>query len=99
MSNDHINELPSGAIIADADKMSPQDFARSLGLNIRTPEQKLAEWNAGVLRYVELILSGCDCSSHGNPQVIEAKRRIAEGGQLTEVASDPLPHLEPRRAA
>lgn len=87
------------AIIVGADKMSPQDFARSLGLNIRTPEQKLAEWNAGVERYVELILSGCECSSHGNPQVIEAKRRIAEGGELTEVASDPLPHLEPRRAA
>jgi hypothetical protein len=77
-------------IIADASQVSPQDFARALGLNIRTPEQKLAEWNAGVLRYVELILSGCDCSSHGNPQVIEAKRRIAEGGQLTECLPDPL---------
>jgi hypothetical protein len=96
MSNDRINELP---ICADASQVSPQDFARSFGLNIRTPEQKLAEWNAGVERYVELILSGCECSSYGNPQVIEAKRRIAEGGQLTEVASDPLPHLEPKRRA
>jgi hypothetical protein len=33
-----------------------------------------------------------------NPQVIEAKRRIAEG-QFTEVVSDPLPHLEPKRRA
>jgi hypothetical protein len=90
MSNDRINELPSGAIIADASQDSPQDFARSLGLRIRTPEQKLAEWNAGVERYVELILSGVDCSSHGNPQVIEAKRRIAEGGHLTECLPDPL---------
>jgi hypothetical protein len=77
-------------IIADASQVSPQDFARALGLNIRTPEQKLAEWNAGVQRYVELILSGVDCSSHGNPQVIEAKRRIAEGEQLTETVGDPL---------
>jgi hypothetical protein len=77
-------------IIADASQVSPQDFARSLGLRIRTPEQKLAEWNAGVDRYVELILSGAECSSYGNPQVIEAKRRMAEGGQLTEVHGDPL---------
>jgi hypothetical protein len=33
----------------------------------------------------------------GNPQVIEAKRRIAEGGQLTETVGDPL--LKTRRAA
>jgi hypothetical protein len=78
------------AIIADADKMSPQDFARSLGLRIRTKAEKEAEWNAGVERYVGLILSGVECSSHGNPQVIEAKRRIAEGGQLIEVRGDPL---------
>jgi hypothetical protein len=92
MSNDRINELP---VIADASQVSPQDFARALGLNIRTPEQKLAEWNAGVDRYVELILGGCDCSSYGNPQVIEAMKRIAQREGDACVQGDPLK----RRAA
>jgi hypothetical protein len=82
-------------IIADATQVSPQDFARSLGLNIRTPEEKLAEWNAGVERYMELILSGVECNSHGNPQVIEAMKRIAQREGDACVQGDPLK----RRAA
>jgi hypothetical protein len=87
-------------ITADASQVSGADFARSLGLNIRTPEQKLAEWEAGVARYVAMILRGCDLDSYGNPQVAEAKKRIAEAeqtilGHTAESLSDPFK----RRAA
>jgi hypothetical protein len=84
---------------ADARTTSGADFARSLGLRIRTKEEKLAEWEAGVARYVAMILRGCDLDSYGNPQVAEAKKRIAEAEQtilghtaeqLTEVHPDPF---------
>jgi hypothetical protein len=68
-------------ITADASQVSGADFARSLGLRVRTPEQKLAEWEAGVERYVQLIRKGADLDSYGNPQVAEAKKRIAEAEQ------------------
>jgi hypothetical protein len=87
-------------ITADASQVSGADFARSLGMNIRTKEQKLAEWEAGVERYVQLIRKGCDLDSYGNPQVAEAKKRIAEAeqtilGHTPESLSDPFK----RRAA
>jgi hypothetical protein len=66
---------------ADASQVSGADFARSLGLKIRTKEEKLAEWEAGVARYIQLIRKGCDLDSFGNPQVSEAKKRIAEAEQ------------------
>jgi hypothetical protein len=64
-------------ITADASKVSAADFARSLGLRIRTPEQKRADWDAKVEWYVGRILSGCEFEEYGNPQVTEAKQRIA----------------------
>ena len=78
----------TGGIIADAAKVSGADFARSLGLHIRTPEQKRAEWDATVQRYVELILSGCQVSEYGNPAVREAKELIAL--RDADVSGDPL---------
>jgi hypothetical protein len=84
-------------IIADASKVSPQDFARGLGLRIRTPEQKLAEWNAQVQWYIDRILNGCEFSPYGNPAVGEAMRLIALREGDAEVAGDPL--LNKRRAA
>lgn len=82
-------------ITAPADQVSGADFARSLGLNIRTKDQKLADWNAGVDRYVQLILKGGNPSEYGNPQVTEAKKRIAEAeqtilGHTAESLSDPF---------
>jgi hypothetical protein len=50
-------------------------------MRVRTKEQKLAEWEAGVARYVAMILRGCDLDSYGNPQIAEAKKRIAEAEQ------------------
>jgi hypothetical protein len=65
-------------ITADASKVSGADFARSLGLNIRTPEQKKADWDALVENYVRLMIEkGCEFSEYGNPAVREAKELIA----------------------
>jgi hypothetical protein len=88
------------AVIADARTTSGADFARSLGLRIRTKEEKLADWEAGVERYIQLIRKGCDLDSYGNPQVAEAKKRIAEAeqtilGHTAASLSDPFK----RRAA
>jgi hypothetical protein len=91
--------MPDRAVIADASQVSGAEFARSLGLRIRTKEQKLADWEAGVEKYVQLIRKGCDLDPYGNPQVTEAKKRIAEAEQtilghtaeqLTEVHPDPF---------
>jgi hypothetical protein len=87
-------------ITADARTTSGADFARSLGLNIRSREQKQAEWDARVAWYVERILAGCNFSEYGNPQVAEAKKRIAEAeqtilGHTASSLSDPFK----RRAA
>jgi hypothetical protein len=83
-------------IIADASKVSGAEFARSLGLRIRTPAEKQAEWDARVHRYVELILSGCELSEYGNPAVREAKELIALR-DADSMTGDPLGHLEPKR--
>ena len=65
------------AVIADARTTSAADFARSLGLRVRSAEQKQAEWDAQVSWYIERILSGCEFSPFGNPAVAEAMRRRA----------------------
>lgn len=75
---------------ADARTTSAADFARSLGLRVRTAEQKQAEWGAAVERYVQLILKGCDFQEYGFPAVAEAKRRIALREGDAEPTSDPL---------
>jgi hypothetical protein len=77
-------------LTADARTTSAADFARSIGLNIRTPEQKQAEWDAQVSRYVERILSGCEFSPFGNPAVAEAMKRIALREGDAEPTSDPF---------
>jgi hypothetical protein len=76
--------------IADASKVSASDFARSLGLNIRTPEQKQAEWDAQVSWYIERILSGCEFDTYGNNAVREALRLIALREGDAEPTGDPL---------
>jgi hypothetical protein len=81
---------------APADQTSGADFARSIGFKIRTPEQKLAEWESRVEQYVKLILRGCDLSEYGNPTVAEAKRRISLREGDAGCVGDPL---LPRRAA
>lgn len=45
-------------VTADASKVSPHDFARSLGIRIRTPEEKAAEWRAKCERYADMIEDG-----------------------------------------
>jgi hypothetical protein len=76
--------------IADARTTNGADFARSLDLRIRTPEQKQAEWDAQVSWYIERILSGCEFSDFGNPQVTEAMKRIALREGDAEPTGDPL---------
>jgi len=78
------------AVIADASKVSAADFARSIGLRVRTAEQKQAEWDAQVRWYIERILSGCEFDSFANPAVMEAMKRIALLEGDAEPTSDPL---------
>jgi hypothetical protein len=78
------------AVIADASKVSAADFARSLGLRVRSAEQKQAEWDAQVSWYIERILSGCEFSEFGNPAVAEAMKRIALREGDAEPTSDPF---------
>ena len=78
------------AVIADARTTSATDFARSLGLRVRTAEQKQAEWDAGVERYVQLILSGRAFDPFGNPAVAEAMKRISLLEGDASVHGDPL---------
>ena len=77
-------------ITAGASKVSAADFARSLGMRVRTAEQKQAEWDAGVERYVQLILSGRAFDPFGNPAVAEAMKRIALSEGDAEPTSDPF---------
>jgi hypothetical protein len=77
-------------LTADASTTSGADFARSLGLNIRTPEQKQAEWDAQIEWYIERILSGCEFDTYGNNAVREALRLIALREGDAEPTSDPL---------
>jgi hypothetical protein len=85
------------AVIADASQISAAEFARSLGLRVRSAEQKQAEWDAEVERYVKMILSGREFSEYGNNAVREALRLIALREGDAEPTSDPL--LKRRAAA
>jgi hypothetical protein len=78
------------AVIADASKVSAADFARSLGLRVRTAEQKQAEWDALVSWYIERNLSGCEFDTYGNSAVREALRLIALREGDAEPIGDPL---------
>ena len=78
------------AVIADARTTSATDFARSLGLRVRTAEQKQAEWDAKVEWYIERILSGCEFDTYGNNAVREALRLIALREGDAEPTGDPL---------
>jgi hypothetical protein len=84
-------------ITADAGKVSGAEFARSLGMRVRTAEQKQDEWDAKIEWYIERILSGCEFSEFGNPAVTEAFRLIALREGDAEPTGDPL--LKRRRAA
>jgi hypothetical protein len=84
-------------LTADARTTSAADFARSIGMRVRTKEQKLADWNNEVERYVQLILIGRTFDPFGNPAVAEAMRLIALREGDAEPTSDPL--LNKRRAA
>jgi hypothetical protein len=75
--------------IADARTTSGADFALSLGLRIRSAEQKQAEWNAKVEWYIERILAGCTFSEYGNPAVRQAKELIALR-DADSMSGDPL---------
>jgi hypothetical protein len=88
----HINSpMPARSAAPTSPARSAAEFG-SLGIRVRTREQKQAEWDAQVEWYVERILSGCEFSEYGNPCVIEAKRRIAlrAAEQLTETVGDPF---------
>jgi len=65
-------------------------FATAFGHQPRTPEQKQSEWDAGVERYVQLILKGAELSEYGNPAVAEAFRLIALREGDAEPTGDPL---------
>jgi hypothetical protein len=59
-------------------------------MRVRTKEQKLADWNAEVERYVQLILRGRTFDPFGNPAVAEAMKKIALREGDAEPTSDPL---------
>jgi hypothetical protein len=87
-----------GAIIANASKITPHDFARSIGIQIRTNEQKAADWQAEIEKYADAIEAGLEVLVP--PPCLADARRIVEGRRelrLTEVHGDPL--LKHRRAA
>jgi hypothetical protein len=65
-------------------------YTRVFGHPPRTRDQRKAEWDAEVERYVKLILNGCELSEYGNPAVIEAKKRIALREGDAGVVSDPF---------
>lgn len=75
------------------EEVSNDEFRRALGL--RTRAELDAAHDAKIEWYVERILSGCDFSEYGNPQVTEAKRRIALREGDAGAVGDPLKHLEP----
>jgi hypothetical protein len=63
----------------NTETVSDRDFfTMAFGHPPKTREQREAEWNAEVERYVEQLQRGCEPDSYGNPAVIEAKKRIAE---------------------
>lgn len=64
-------------ITADARTTSPADFARSLGLRIRTPEQKAAEWRATCERYATSIENGFEALVPP-PCLADARAIVAE---------------------
>lgn len=64
-------------ITADADETSGADFARSLGLNIRTKAERLAEWQQKIERYADLIEAGGGWSIP--PPCLDAARALVAG--------------------
>jgi hypothetical protein len=70
-------------ITADARKVSPRDFAKSLGLRILTKEEKAAEWRAMCERFADLIEAG---GEWGVPppylrdamKIVEERLKVAE---------------------
>jgi hypothetical protein len=69
--------------------MTGAEFARSLGLNIRTPEQKAAEWRAECERFADYIEAGKEWAVPP-PYLWDARRIVEERAQLTECRGDPL---------
>lgn len=63
-------------LTADASRTSGADFARSLGLRIRTKEQKAADWRADCERYADMIENGNEWGVP--PPYLADARRIAE---------------------
>jgi hypothetical protein len=67
-------DLDTGTVRETGDR----EFYKSVfGHYPRTKEERAAEWDAKVEWYVERILAGCEFEEYGNPQVTEAKQRIA----------------------
>lgn len=81
-------------ILADAATVHPHDFARSLGLRIRTPEQKAAEWRQMCERYADAIENGFEAlvppPCLRDALAIVAERRAA---RAAEPLDEPLSEL------
>jgi hypothetical protein len=70
------------AVIVDelgtVEHMSDREFfRRAFGHYPRTKEQRLADWQAEVERYADLIEQGCEPDPHGRPAVRDAYLLVA----------------------
>jgi hypothetical protein len=77
-------------ITAPANKVSGADFARSLGLNIRTKEQKAAEWQADCERYADMIERGGEWAVPP-PCLWDARRIVQERAKRADLDPKELP--------
>lgn len=86
-------------IAVPARDMTGAEFARSLGLNIRTPEQKAAEWRAECERFADYIEAGKD-GAVPPPYLWDARRIVEERALSRKVEAElrfTIEHLEPKR--
>lgn len=72
-------------ITADADKVSGAEFARSVGLRIRTKDERLAEWQEKIERYADMIEAGGGWSIP--PPCLDAARALVAGRQRARRAA------------
>jgi hypothetical protein len=86
-------------ITADARKVSGAEFFSAVtGRELRTKEQRAAEWQADCQRYADMIEAGNEWAVPC-PCLADARRIVAErAGQLTECRGDPMLKAK-RRAA
>ena len=67
-------------IAADASQVSGADFARSLGIRVRTPAEREAEWRAEIEKFADMIERGNEWAVPC-PCLADARARTGGGRQ------------------